>query len=98
MTPKQRDWLLRVGDHTIEAIVRLKENDLDGVFDYLRKLFHEPVEVDEATWNVKNLIASLAMTDPDTLRGRAALINAAIERLNETWEYITSELTHDTIH
>ena len=98
MTPEQRDWLLRVGEQTVEITVRLKEGDLDGIFDYLRKLFNEPVEVDEVTWNVKNLIASLAMTDPDVLRGRIILVNAAIERLNETWEYITSELGHGIRH
>ena len=96
MTPKQRDWLSRVSEEARTAVLRLHTGDDQGVFDYLRKLFDEPVEVDDATWNVKNLIASLAMTDPSVLRGRSVLVNAAIERLTQTREYIKSELGHDT--
>lgn len=97
MTPKQLDWLLRVNDQLLEAAAVLKEGTFDDkVFSYLRKLFDEPVEVTEVTWHVKNLIASLAMTDPNALRGRIVLVNAALERLKETWEYITLELENET--
>lgn len=99
MTPKQRDWLLRVADQVVEATARLKTDDYDeNVFRYLRKLFDEPVEVTEVTWHVKNLIASLAMTDPNVLRGRTLLVNAAIARLNETWEYLNLEFEHEQKH
>ena len=91
--------MARVSSECLRTIIRLQTTGPHPcIFDYLRKLFGESVEVTEATFEVKNLIASLAMTDPEVLKGRIALINAAIERLARTREYIKLELAHDPTH
>lgn len=99
MSPSEREWLARVNGECLRTIVRLQTcGPHPALFDYLRKLFDERVDVTETTFEVKNLIASLAMTDPEVLKGRIALINAAIERLARTREYIKLELSHDPTH
>lgn len=93
MTPSEIDWLERVAEEARKLIIAIGTgSDLD--FAYLRKLLDEDVEVTEATWNVKNLIASLAMTKPDVLRGRITLQNSAIERLTDTRRTIVHALAN----
>ena len=63
-------------------------------FAILRTLMETPIKVTESTWEVRNLIASVATSDPSVLRGRITLVNAAIERLAKTGEYIKQEMTN----
>lgn len=92
MTPSQ--WLNSVHNECRLLILDLGTTGTTS-FVELRNLLDTKVEVTEATWQVKNLIASLAVTDPAVLRGRIALVNAAIERLTKTREYIRQELNND---
>lgn len=93
MTPSEIDWLERVAEECRKLIITIGTGR-DPDFAYLRKLFEEQVEVTETTWDVKNLIASLAMTKPEVLRGRIMLQNAAIERLTDTRRTIVHALAH----
>lgn len=92
MTPSQRDWLDRVSEESRQIILRLARGNFEDLFGNLRKLFDEEVGVTQTTWEVKNLIASLAMTEPNVLRGRITLQNAAIERLTQVRRYIRDEI------
>lgn len=69
-------------------------NNYDQLFSNLRKLFEEKVAVTETTHEIKNLIASLAMTDPEVLRGRVTLQNAAIYRLTQIRSRIRDAITN----
>lgn len=91
MTPS--DWIANVDEECRQLIVLIGTGAQPDL-GYLRKLFDEPVEVTEATWNIRNLIASLAMTDPAVLKGRVTLQNAAIERLTQVRRYIQHEAAH----
>lgn len=81
MTISEDDWLALVDAECRGLILRIGKRDFSELFGNLRKLFERPVEITETTWHVKNMIASLAMTDPEVIRGRFHLENAAIDRL-----------------
>lgn len=93
MTSSELDWLTAVNTECRNVILRMNSNQYDQLFSNLRKLFDEEVEVTETTFDIKNLIASLAMTDPDVLRGRITLQNAAIHRLTQVRSRIRHAIT-----
>lgn len=93
MTSSELDWLTAVNTECRNIILRINMNDYDQLFGNLRKLFDEQVAVTETTYEIKNLIASLAMTDPEVLRGRITLQNAAIYRLTQVRSRIRNAIT-----
>ena len=93
MTPKfaADDWLVDLDEECRHLIIAIGTGK-PFTFAYLRKLFEEQVETTLETWEAKNLIASLAMTNPDVLKGRITLQNAAIERLTQARSHIQNAL------
>jgi hypothetical protein len=94
MTPSELDWLTAVHTECRNIILRISTHQYDQLFGNLRKLFDEKIETTEPSWEIKNLIASLAMTDPEVLRGRITLQNAAIERLTQVRSRIKDAIAH----
>ena len=86
-------WPELVEEAVNEIIVKLyTDNFDDDLFGYLKQLLDEKIEVTEFTWEIKNMIASLAHTDPKVLRGRQIMINAVIERCDNIATCIRLEL------
>jgi hypothetical protein len=96
MTPAEKKWLQAIALECDMLRLDLGARGTTGTvsFKILRALMENKVEVTETTWEVKNLIASVATSDPTVLRGRITLVNAAIERLAKTGEYIKQEMTN----
>lgn len=94
MTPLEREWLLAVKRECKRLRVQLRHLEPSkGDFWKLKELYEEHgIPVTDFTWEVKNLISSLAVTDPEVLKGRHLLTNAAIQRLTATWEYIKERM------
>lgn len=97
MTTDQRDWLQSVRRSIRLALLDLEFERFDTAFIALRARFLDEVPVTEVTSEVKNLIASLATSDPDLMNNPAAR-QAAVRRLNETKHFITESLLATTEH
>lgn len=82
-------WLESVSEECRRLIVAIGTEGYTS-FSGLRSLFDMDVQVTDVTWEVKNLIASLAMTDADILKGRIILQHAAIQRLSYTRSIIAN--------
>lgn len=87
----EREWLNTVLIEIRTVILDIHEGDFDGLFDGLRRAFEQKVEVTEVTAEVKNLIASLALTDPQLLARHEHLRTAATRRLVDTRYRILQE-------
>ena len=92
MARERRAWLEFVHEAAHEITVFLNHDDYNPhMFEFLRELFEDAVTVDDVTWEVKNLIASLAATDPKILEGRILLKNAVLERCDTIMKFIDME-------
>lgn len=87
----EKDWLNAVLGEIRNVVLDIHEHNYDGLFKGLRNLFEAQVEVTAVTSEVKNLIASLALTEDDLLRKHEHLRTAAIRRLVDTRYRILQE-------
>lgn len=92
MARTRRFWLESVHEAAHEITIFLNHDDYNPhMFDFLRELFEDDVQVDDITWEVKNMIASLAATDPKILEGRILLKKAVLDRCDTIMRFIDME-------
>lgn len=86
----EREWLDAMMREFRHIILRINDNDLADLFVTLRTLFDTPITSAVAV-DVKNLIASLVVTDPKLLVRRVDLQNAIVQRIMQARQRILEE-------
>jgi|APCry1669189034_1035192.scaffolds.fasta_scaffold93753_2 hypothetical protein len=83
MTDEEKviDWLKLLDTEIRIIILRINDKDFDSLFTRLRSIFDFPVPVTDVTSEVKNQIASLALSDGKMIARHAHLQNAVVHRL-----------------
>jgi hypothetical protein len=93
MTDEEKviDWLKLLDTEIRIIILRINDKDFDSLFTRLRSIFDFPVPVTDVTSEVKNQIASLALTDGKMIARHAHLQNAVVRRLMDLHYRILQE-------
>lgn len=97
MTPAERQWLQNARRHIRHALVKSEIGDWDAVISWIAPLTRSTI-VTSVTLEVTSLLASLATTEPASLRSNAAMRAAALRRLEETKSLIGELLVATTDH
>ena len=88
---KVSDWLKLLDMEARIIILRINNKDFSNLFTRLRSIFDFPVPVTDVTSEVKNLIASLALTDGKMIARHTHLQNAVVRRLTDLHYRILQE-------
>jgi hypothetical protein len=84
-------WLRLLLREVRIIILKINDRDFDNLFGTLREIYELPVPVTTVTSEVKNLLASLALTDGRMIARRAYMQNAVVSRLMEVRYRILQE-------
>jgi hypothetical protein len=98
MTTQHRRWLADVRRAIRQALLDMEFGRVDTAMLSLKEHYRDEVIITDSTYEVKNMIASLASVDPADLKKNPAMRAAAVRRLNETKQYIGEALLADTAH
>lgn len=98
MTSLERAHLREARRHLRFALVAADGSRWDDVVRSASHIYRQPVGVNAVTVEVKDLLASLATTDPANFKGNAAMRSAAITRLKFVHALIGEALVATTDH
>jgi hypothetical protein len=91
MHKAHRGWLTEVRRSARGALLDLEYGRLDAASNRIRDCFLTEGPTTNAALEVKNMLASLATSDPSILKSRA-IRNAAMRRLEDVIQFIGNAL------
>ena len=96
MTPSNRSWLQEARRDIRSALLYAERHDWNTCVSTVASIWRRLSDTSEVTIEVKNMLASLAVTDPSELKKSAAMRAAAVRRLEEVKSFIGESLVATT--
>ncbi len=96
MTQLERAHLREARRHLRFAMVAAENHRWDDVVRSAEHIYRQPVGANATTMEVKDLLASMATTDPANLKSNAAMRLATVIRLKHTYDFIGEALVATT--